>query len=446
MRWRPAYSEPCCLVWHYSSARSPRAALDTQSAWLRLLHLLRELVLRTTQPIVVLLEDLHWADAESLALLAQITSDLAARPLLIVASYRDDEAPRLASTLPAMQQMKVDRLGRTDMGQLCESMLGFSGRNTELLDFVGRETEGNTYFIIEVLRALAEESGSLDEIGRRRLPTRVFAGGIEQVLERRLQRVPKEAKELLGLAAVMGRQLNPEALAALYPTCDLLIEQCVEAGVFDLYDQRWRFSHDKLRERVLAALDLAEQQLLHHRIAETLERIYPASAVPAVQVAHHYHQARQLDKAAHYYALAGAAALERGAPTESAAALEQALALHPQLPRPVPLLQQVQVWRRLTQARYALGQLSATDAALRKVFALRGRPLPATPMQLGLALARQLAEQLARRAGLVRGVLFAPKTEYDRAIDHELLLALTTDELYVWLSQPVLTLVGILWG
>ncbi len=418
--------------------------LDAQSAWLRLLHVLRELVLRPSQPVVILLEDLQWADAESLALLTQVSGSLATRSLLIVASYRDDEAPRLPGALPAMQTMKLGRLRHPDMAQLCESILGPSGRDAALLDLIGRETEGNTYFIVEVLRALAADAGSLDAIGHRRLPERVFAGGIESMLARRLQHVSASAQELLQVAAVMGRQLHPQVLAALYPEFDALIEQCVEAGVLELDEQRWRFSHDKLRERVLAALSPEEQQPLHRRIAETLQTRSDPGGVPAAQVAYHYHRAQLLDKAARYYALAGAAALQRGAPAEANAALEQALALHRQLQ--VPLLEQVQVWRRLTQARYGLGHLSSTDAALRQVCARLGRALPSDSLQLAWALARQLSELLVRRTPVGRALRVVTKSEPERALDHELLQALTTDEMYVWLSKPGVTLLCILWG
>lgn len=110
-----------------------------------------------------LLEDLQWADAESVALLAQVSADLsdpsAALPLLIVASYRDDEAPRLPPALPAMRTLRLDRLDQSRIEALCEAMLGPAGRDGRLIELVARETEGNTYFIVEVLRALAEEAG-----------------------------------------------------------------------------------------------------------------------------------------------------------------------------------------------------------------------------------------------------------------------------------------------
>ena len=418
--------------------------LDAQGMRLRLLRVLRTLVERAPWPVLLLLEDLQWADAESLALLAQVSSDLGSRPLLIVASYRNDEAPRLPAGLPAMQVLPLTRLSRLAMAELCESMLGRSGRDTALLDLMERETEGNSFFVVEVLRALAEESGSLGSIGQHPLPKRVFTGGIENILGRRLLRVPAHAQEFLRLAAVSGRQLDGAALGRAYPQLDVLIEHCAEAGVLEMHEQRWHFSHDKLREQLLRGLDEKERCGLHERIAQILEEVYPGSTTPAAQVAHHYHQAAQLDKAARFYALAGSVALSRGAPAEAATALEQALALHEQLT--VPQLEQVQVWRRLTQARYSLGELSATDRALRQVCRLAGQPLPTTTLKLSQALGRQLTQLAARSVGVERRLTLGAKSDDERTLRHEVMLALTVTEIYIWLSQPELMLLCTLWG
>ena len=76
---------------------------------------------------------------------------------------------------------------------------------------------GNTFFIVEVVRALAEEAGQLDQIGEMTLPSQVLAGGMRQVIERRLSRVPAEANLLLQLAAVAGRELDLTVLASAAP-------------------------------------------------------------------------------------------------------------------------------------------------------------------------------------------------------------------------------------
>jgi predicted ATPase len=107
---------------------------------------LREVVERSRDPVLILLEDLQWADAESLALLAQVSADLASVPLLVVASYRDDEAPRLPADLPATQALRLERFDRRGVARLCASMLGPRAADDRLVDLVARETEGDAYF------------------------------------------------------------------------------------------------------------------------------------------------------------------------------------------------------------------------------------------------------------------------------------------------------------
>ena len=292
------------------------------------------------------------------------------------------------------------------------------------------------------MRALAEEAGALAEIGRCGLPQRSFAGGIEQVLARRLERVPAQALELLQHAAVMGRQLDLAVLATLYPERDVLIQQCADYGVLDVHEQRWRFCHDKLRERLLVNLSPSAQRALHGQIADAIEQTYSEHALPMAQLARHHHQAQHAAKAAHYYSLAGAAALTRGAPAEAATLLEHAVTLQQEVR--APLLSRAKVWRCLAQARYSLGHLHATDQALRQVCSLVGCPLPEGPVALTRELLIQAAVQLLRLTGLRRSYSHAQAAR--RALDGELLQALLVQEIYVWLCQPGLTLLCSLRG
>lgn len=411
----------------------PPPPLDVSAARLRLLKVLRDLLQSYPQPALILLEDVQWADAESVALLAELGATLPSLPLLIAASYREDEAPKLPAALAAFTTLRVPRFDKGSVARLCTSMLGPAGGGSELVNLVLRESEGNAYFIVEAMRALAEESGSLADIGRGGLPERILAGGIEQVLERRLSRVPAEARALLRLAAVAGRQLDVKALSWLAPDLDALVQACMEAGVLEVHEQRYRYSHDKLRERVLHEVDAAQRPLLHARVAEAMKAAHGDSAAHAAAIAHHFQRAARPAEAAHHFAIAGEAALARGAPREAASAFEQATALHRHVAP--PLLTEVRVWRGLAQAYSGLGQLAETDVALRRVFALTGSPLSTTKAGMLMAVGRQIAEQAARRAGLVRQAP-EPVDTMERRLREERLSALSVQETYAWLGQP----------
>src|SRR5262249_1280627 len=140
-------------------------------------------------------------------------------------------------------------------------MLGDAGRHEQIVSLLQRETEGNVFFIVEIVRALAEEAGQLDNVGRMTLPRTIFAQGIKTVVQRRLARVPASARPLLEVAAVAGRELDLQVLklvgAASLETSDSTsqieswLNACADATVLEVQDNRWRFTHDKLREGLL---------------------------------------------------------------------------------------------------------------------------------------------------------------------------------------------------
>ncbi len=278
--------------------------LDPEQMRSRLNALITSVFHRQTQPVVLILEDLHWAGSESLSVLQQICLAVQDLPLLILASYRDDEKPGLPKELPEMQALKLERLKEQDIATLSESMLGDAGRRPEVLTLLRRETEGNVFFLVEVVRALAEEAGQLEKIGVMTLPAHVFAGGIERIVKRRLDRLPAEAYPLLDLGAVFGRQLDLAVLQAATPGVDLetWVQLCSDAAVLDFQEGVWQFTHDKLREGVLNALRPDVRPELHRQIAVAVEKVYPDQVVT---LAYHWRMAGDVEQELKYVILAG---------------------------------------------------------------------------------------------------------------------------------------------
>src|SRR6185295_1308069 len=99
-------------------------------------------------------------------------------PLCVVGSYRHDERPKLPDELPGMKALRLERLDVASIEALSYSMLGDVGREPHVVELLQRETEGNVFFLVEVVRTLAEETGRLEDIGRATLPDSVFAGGV----------------------------------------------------------------------------------------------------------------------------------------------------------------------------------------------------------------------------------------------------------------------------
>ncbi|MBZ0295544.1 MAG: protein kinase [Anaerolineae bacterium] len=267
---------------------------------------------RSTQPLVLLLEDLQWTK-ESLVPLKNLNRLVEKLPLLIIATYRDDERPNLPQDLPEMHPISLQRLDTSGIAALSASMLGDVGQEPHFLEFVQKETEGNVFFLVEVVRALAEEAGRLTDVGRVTLPATVIAGGIQQIVNRRLKRVPAWGQQLLKLAAIQGRQIDVQVLEQTGDVpeqgLDHWLMTCSEAAVLEVHDGRWRFRHDKLREALL--LNLADQPALFKQVAEAMEATYADNLDPhASALAQHWRAAGDIEKERHYNWIAAIQAFE----------------------------------------------------------------------------------------------------------------------------------------
>ncbi|MFN8492316.1 MAG: tetratricopeptide repeat protein [Caldilineaceae bacterium] len=286
--------------------------LEPKAAQARLLVTLADLVRREAvrQPLLFVLEDLQWSDENSLELLQHLSRQPGPRRVFIVGSYRLDEAPELPTRLPLMTPLRLGRLAADQIAHLSEAMLGSGGRRTHLVNFLQQETEGNTFFMVEVLRTLAEEVGRLDRISDMALPLHVFAGGMQQMVQRRLQRVPALYQPLLQLAAVAGRQLDLAVLQHLDPSMNLAewLDRCANAAVLAVPEGglRWQFAHDKLREGLLRELNESERRSCHAQIGAAIEQVYATDLAPHyADLAYHYGQAQQVHQERRYARLAG---------------------------------------------------------------------------------------------------------------------------------------------
>jgi tetratricopeptide (TPR) repeat protein len=265
---------------------------------------LEEMLRQQGQPVVIVLEDLQWAKTDTLAILQHLNRLTSELPLLILGSYRDDERPELASWLPEMRLLKLSRLSEDNLAHLSEAILGESGRDPQVLDLLQRETEGNVFFLIEVIRALADDAGQLDQIGIVTLPRQVFAGGVQKIVERRLNAIPPGDIPLLQLAAVAGRQIDLALLNYVAPSVDLerWLTTCANAAVLEKQDglpteQAWRFAHDRLRDGLLNNLPREICEALHEKVAVSLEALYPNVPEKAAALAYYWgysgHQAKE---------------------------------------------------------------------------------------------------------------------------------------------------------
>jgi eukaryotic-like serine/threonine-protein kinase len=376
--------------------------LEPQAAQARLFGIVEALLRRQVHPTLIVLEDLQWAGTESLALLAWLSrADL---PVMLVGSFRDEERPDLPRELPAMKVIKLNRLNRDGIAKLGASMLGPAAKVTGLVELLQKETEGNPFFLVEVVRILAAEAGNLKGIMSISLPQSILAGGVMNVINRRLQSILPADRPFLELAAVAGRQLN----LALLRTFDSAfnfeawLTRCANLALLELQDGRWRFTHDKLRERLLSDLPADQRKQYHLSVAQGIEATYPNLEYEAVSLAYHWQMAGDLVKELRYTAIAAEQELRNDANKEAVQFFTRALELDGQLHKSESLSNDVRLrraqWRRsMGSAYYSTGRLTESRDQYRESLLLLGTKEATTKSQKSLRLTRELARQLYHR-------------------------------------------------
>lgn len=376
---------------------------------------------------VLLLEDMQWASAESLRVLCRLAEHAPERPLLVVASFRTLEGARVPATLAARGRIRLERLQRAQVAELCESMVGAPGRRPDLVELLARETAGNPLLLTESVRAFAEVAGGPSGLERAPLPAAVLAGGVEHLLSRRLAQVPPEHQDLLCLCAVLGSQLDLAILSIEQPDPSRFLTACADAGVLEVYDARWRFTHARLAETLLQQMDTSQLRALHYRAATALERVYGADLTQAATLFFHFSEAQDARRAILYGLRASEHAAFGGSLDEAERLSRLTLSL---LAAPTSLPQDRLVASYvLAVAHIGSGRSQDGYFAVRDALAAAGIVVPEGRYAWARTILGHLLGQVARVLKLPRPRSSAG-TSAARAQETELLLALT--ECSVW--------------
>jgi serine/threonine protein kinase/tetratricopeptide (TPR) repeat protein len=336
--------------------------LEPQAFRTRFLSIMTSLFQRLKRPAVILLEDIHW-ELDQIPIVEELYKLSRQQPLLLIATYREEEAPQLRDMLGDWSPMQLHRLNQSEIAALTASMIGEKAENEALQDLLLRETEGNAFFIVEVLRSLANISG-LGNIGSATLPPRVFSQGIKTLIQERLKRVPEDYRPLLNLAAVIGRNIDSALMTYLAEDKQSLaywLNLCAGASVLEAFEDTWRFSHDRLRETILSELQPEDLKRIHKQVAQAIEAIYPHDSGYYASLAHHWQQAGNNEKEALYCFLAGYQALENGLYPTAKIYLERCLELSVTMIDPPPV-SMLRLW--LGEVLYSMGDYAQAEARL----------------------------------------------------------------------------------
>ncbi len=266
--------------------------------------------------VLLILEDLQW-DENSLDILVQLNRVVHNYNLMILATFRSDEAPDLPDMMGSMSLIQLQRFSQEEMSNLSLQMLGPIAESKKLQEVLESETEGNAFFLIELVRELAEITGGLSEISAASLPEKLLPKGIATIIERRLDRVPQDARSLLKYAAINGRQPNTKVLERISQSINLpyslpeWLSLCSDAAVLETFNGEWRFTHDKIREGIVFGLNDEETVSFHQQVAEAILETYPNDDSQAAALSHHWRKAGNIEMERIYVGRAGEFARSR---------------------------------------------------------------------------------------------------------------------------------------
>jgi tetratricopeptide (TPR) repeat protein/transcriptional regulator with XRE-family HTH domain len=276
--------------------------------------------LAAVRGLLIILDDLHWADQGTLALLHYLLRRLRDARVLILAAYREVELDRAHPLSAALVEWNRERLatrvalGRLSVeetGAMLAALFGQTTVSPELAEAIHHETEGNPFFIEEVVKSLIEQ-GEIYRVeagwDRKAIAELTIPQSIKDAIGRRLNRLSTGCVDVLHIAAALGKVFAFGELAAVAGVNeDQLLNALDEAGAAQLVraeaGEAFVFTHDKIREVLYEELNPIRRRRLHQRIGEGLEKLYAAPPVReahAPDIAHHFVQSGDLQKGLTY--------------------------------------------------------------------------------------------------------------------------------------------------
>jgi len=422
-------------------ATAALAQMDPQLKRQRTLEAITQLLLRESrkQPLCLLIEDLHWLDRETEAWLQGLAERLATACVLLLVNYRPEyQHPWGSKTY--YTQVRLDPLGPAEAQELLTALLGEEGETPARAPLQGlarlilAKTEGNPFFIEEIVQGLLEQGGLIREpTGAAGAPAMRLARPlaeiqlpptVQAVLAARIDRLPAEEKALLQTLAVVGKTFPWSLLSRVVaqPEDELLGRLAhLQAAEF-LYEQpafpesEYTFKHALTQEVAYTSLLQERRKAVHERTAQALEALYPDRLEDHYEaLAHHYRRSGNTPKAVDYLQRAGQQAAQRSVHAEALEHLTAALELLQLLPEGAERTRQ-ELGVHLALGPALMATRGQTDPEVERVYA-RARELcqkvgetPQLFPALGglhrfyfargeLQTARELGEQFLRLAG-----------------------------------------------
>jgi class 3 adenylate cyclase len=328
-----------------AGAGASLAMMDAQIRRRRTLEAVKRIIIRESlkQPLVVIFEDLHWIDSETQALLNLLADSGAGARLLLLVNYRPEYRHEWGNRT-CYTQLRFDPLGDQSADEMLHALLGGDASLQSLKRLIIEKTQGNPFFIEEIVRALVEH-GVLIRNGPTRLTKPVIEihvpPTVHGILAARIDALPASEKDLLQTLAVIGKDFALNLVQHITASADDLLEPMLkglQAGEF-IYEQpasgetQYTFKHALTQEVAYNSLLVERRKLLHQRAGEAIEALFKERIDDHLaELAHHYSHSANTRKAAEYLFRAGSQAAARSAYLEAINRLSSAVELLKYLP------------------------------------------------------------------------------------------------------------------
>ena len=328
-----------------AGAGASLAMMDAQIRRRRTLEAVKRIIIRESlkQPLVVIFEDLHWIDAETQELLDLLVDSVASARILMLVNYRP-EYHHEWSNRACYTQLRLDPLGGQSADEMLHALLGGDANLQPLKHLIIEKTEGNPFFMEEIVRALVEQ-GVLVRNGAIRLTkplTEIHVPPtVHGILAARIDALPATQKDLLQTLAVIGKDFPLNLVRHITASPDDRLEQMLkslQAGEF-IYEQpalgeaEYTFKHALTQEVAYNSVLMERRRLLHQRTGEAIEALFKERIDDHLaELAHHYSRTANTRKAVEYLFRAGSQAEARFAYSEAVSRLSSALEFLKHLP------------------------------------------------------------------------------------------------------------------
>lgn len=318
-------------------------------------------------PLALLVEDLHWIDAESEAIVNRLVDVIGAHRIMLIATYRPHYLHGWARR-GSFQQIRLERFVREEMDQFLTALLGTHPSLEDLRALLADKAEGTPLFLEEMVRALVACGALGGEPGRyeatRPVTDLVIPSSVQSVIAARIRQLDEVERQVLQVAAVIGRNVSRPLLQDLLGGIDLdaalsrlqELEFLFEVQSFP--HTEYTFKHALTLGAAYDSLLREDRRELHRAVFAAMARLYAGSLTHHIeQLSEHAFRAEQWEPAAHYLLLAAGRAEERSAYAAAAQFLEKARIAVAALPRtPETLAQAIDLRVRMRPAYGAIGE------------------------------------------------------------------------------------------